>query len=408
MQRFRPHLRGLGHALNPFDSTAGYIVPHIAVVAAALLIAFWAGFFTRQATMPKGGGYVPHHEAPHAHVVIHQPAGATRVLGGPGVPPSFSLEKFLVRQHNQNGSEACVGQTVSTMVEILAREAKRPIPMSAGFIWNQINGLRNQPTSYTDAFRVLKDAGDAPLSAFSADGQPTDYGIWPPTSAFTAAAHFRAADYRFVNPSDWYTIEFELSHGNPLALAAPWFQSTLNHYGCPAAVISYGGGQYDRLLWWHSTAVVGYTPQGIIIQNSFGASWGCHGTAIFTWAYLRALGEAGAVMAVAHLPQLTPQAPPRFPFQFWDAFTAAKKGRHAISPYIGSGKHQTLRHAAKLWWKFGPRKAGGIVSAPQTIRPRARKHQHAVAYTTVRFQFWRLYFWKGTPWTKWQRVTPIR
>ena len=88
----------------------------------------------------------------------------------------------------------------------------------------------------------------------------------------------------------------------------------------------------------HSTLAVGFTPDGVICHNSWGAGWACHGRAVLSWAWLAFYGcmlqvdsygdhpVDGLVLPPVHgVPAQPPQPPPagqhRNPFPVPD-FTA--------------------------------------------------------------------------------------
>ncbi len=162
---------------------------------------------------------------------------------------------------------------------------------SAGYIWNQVNGGQNVGVTYDAAFSVLIGKGDARLKDFSYDGA-TGYWIIPSAHVTTLAGPYRFAAWRSIANTDRTTIKYEVSHGRPLAVAMPIYDSMYNHWQTSSWIT----GQSGSFMFWHSMTVIGYNPYGVELQNSWGAQWGDNGHSMITWG---ALAGSGAEVAVA-------------------------------------------------------------------------------------------------------------
>jgi hypothetical protein len=245
-----------------------------------------------------GNGYVP---GPLPPVV--------QIGGSPRLPASWWLNRYVARVHNQGNSNSCVGQTLSTMEEIT--QAERDIPharwhkkFSSGFIWNQANGGHDVGITYEAAFGVLLKHGDARLKDFPHDGRE-GYWIWPSPAAFKAALPYRFISFRSILPTDRRTIEFEISHGRPIAVALPILSSFYNHWQTPSWIT----GESGSFLFWHSLTIIGYNPWGVELLNSWGTQWGDGGHAMLTWGALAALNGA-LVIAQPRTPPAGSMIPP--------------------------------------------------------------------------------------------------
>lgn len=235
-----------------------------------------------------------------------------RISGG-FVPPSYSLAGSIVRVHNQGASNSCVGQTLSTILEIETAEfaanhpnfaRKHPYfhlttPFSAGYIWNQATGGLDTGTTYNNAFQVLQDQGDAPLALFPPDGA-TDWAAMPGKTARTYAHYHRITQWNSILPTDRHTIEAEIVHGRPVALAIPVYDSFYQNWAGGWPLISQNTGAF---WFWHSITIVGYNPSGVIILNSWGSQWGYHGLATLSWSLIAA-DQAGLVAQTPHWPNV--------------------------------------------------------------------------------------------------------
>jgi hypothetical protein len=237
----------------------------------------------------------------HGHGFKPGPLPPQVSISGAAAPRSWWLNQYITRIHNQGNSNSCVGQTLSTMEEIIqhrrdARRARWHKKYSAGYIWNQANGGQNVGISYQAAFSILIGQGDARLRDFPPDGSSL-YWVSPSAIAHRRAAPYRFKSWRSIAPSDQGTIRYEISHGRPIAIAMPIYSSTYNHWQTSSWIT----GQYGSFMFWHSMTVIGYNPWGVEILNSWGPNWGDGGHSMFTW---KALVDAGAELVVS-----TPRAP---------------------------------------------------------------------------------------------------
>ena len=203
-----------------------------------------------------------------------------------------------MRLHNQGYSNSCVGQTLSTIAEIDAKEHGLKAPRSAGYIYDQINGGRDGGATYEAAFHVLTHQGDATLKAFPHDGQ--DWWVQPGPSAWRSASKDRFSTWRSIRPWDRHTIEAELHAGRAIAFAIP-VRDTF-YYWNGRGVMSSDTGAYH---FDHSITAYGYTPQGLRVLNSWGPGWGVNGTVIMSWQ----LVARDTTEMIASIPQTFAQKP---------------------------------------------------------------------------------------------------
>jgi hypothetical protein len=232
----------------------------------------------------------------------HLPPRVT--IAGGIAPASVSLAADIVRIHNQGNSSSCVGQTLSTIAELVSGERGAATPLSAGFIYDQANNGIDQGSTWEAAFHVLTSEGDAPLAAFPHDG--IDFLVQPDASAIAAAKPHRFLSWRSIDPTDHHTIMAELAAGRPLGLAVP-VHDTFYHHACTVPLASDTGSFY----FWHALTVIGYSPIGIRVLNSWGPNWGCSGQGTITWQLLDNYAAQGASIVVGYPP--TPANPPQKP-----------------------------------------------------------------------------------------------
>jgi len=220
-------------------------------------------------------------------------------ISGGRVPNSSSLTRYIVRIHDQGLASSCVGQTLATIEEITYREAhphQQPA-FSSGFIWNQLNGGVDQGITYDTAFDLLQREGDAQLHIFPHDGQASDRWIQPDRAVLHEAKQYTTSSWHSISPYDVHTIQFEIAHGRPVAVALPIYQSFFQAFGIShLPTIS---SQYGPFQFWHSMTIVGYNQTGPLILNSWGQNFGQNGLWRATWSLLPAY-SAGLVVSVPH------------------------------------------------------------------------------------------------------------
>jgi len=220
-------------------------------------------------------------------------------ISGGRVPAYFSLANFIVRVHDQGNSSSCVGQTLAAIEEITYREShphQHP-GFSSGFIWNQLNGGADQGITYDAAFSLLDREGDAQLHVFPHDGQASDLWIQPDVAVLREARQYTTTRWQSISPYDIHTVEYEIAHGRPVAVAIPVYSSFFNNFGIHyLPTISSESGQFE---FWHSMTIVGYNQTGPLILNSWSTNFGLNGLWRATWSMLPAY-SAGLVVSTPH------------------------------------------------------------------------------------------------------------
>ena len=229
-------------------------------------------------------------------------------LGGVGSPVSFSLSRYILRVHNQGSYWSCVGQTLALIEEITERERGHHDNFSSGFIWNQLNGGNPEGgVSYADAFRILLQQGDARLRDFAPDGY-ADATVLPDERARRAALPYRFQSWGSIEPTDRSTIQAEISSGRPIAIAIHAYSGFANLWAGYQS-LPVVDGDVGSYLFDHSVTGIGYTPAGVIIQNSYGPSWGYEGRALLTWNYLATTGTYIVGAEPGHPPSIARKGP---------------------------------------------------------------------------------------------------
>lgn len=379
--------KGAGSYINPFNRAGGRAWPHVVLILILLLSGSVGGFLTARAVYSQKGGVMP------------GPLPSVQRLSGGVLPAEHSLIKYVVRIHNQGDSNSCVAQGASTVVEVINAERGHRMPMSAGFLWNQVNGGADSPVTYDSIMSVLVDEGDAPLSAFAADGLDSDYWLQPNSYAVGEAAKYRIASWIQVSAGDQYSIEYAIAHGIPVLFALNVLTSFYNTTGYSS--MPYLDGQSGSFLFGHNLTIYGYDRSGVDILNSWGPGWGFAGRAHMSWQMLASEAYAVVIPTPRSFRVVPAKKPPHFTSAQVGKWNAYRKHHHR--KLISFESPKGLSKVAQLWLKRGPNKAGAIVSK-QTWHPRP----HRGGFEETIFARETLFYWIHHPWVKWSSHTRIR
>jgi hypothetical protein len=345
---------------------AGACILHLLLAFAVFLGGFLAG---REYVLSTG--YKP---APLIAPVAH--------LYGGGVPAAVSLAPFLARLHQQGASESCVGQALSTMVEIYQdeltyrRTAKHLREgYSAGYIWNQAANYLDQPITFNAAFGVLVSQGDDSLAEFPSDGQ----SVWiaPTAHQVRDAYPVHYLGWEAINRWDTGTIRAELAAGRPIAIAMPWSESLVNYQGTSPIYAQTGAFRY-----WHVVTAIGYDATGVQIVNSLDQPWGNRGRATFAWSFLEdPTNQADLAIAMPNTPlpaQYHPPKPkPLFPTKRFESYRTA----HHLKAIPYKDSRGRVTWPASIF--VAHQKLGGIKSAGSWHRGRPGYSKYPFAHGTA-------------------------
>lgn len=204
-------------------------------------------------------------------------------LIGAALPPSFDLSPGMPppgRQQNQS----CVGWAVAYALKTYQERTERNWSIlrsdgtldpdrvfSPSFIYNQINGGRDQGSTFGDAFHVLATQGAAPWSAMPYRGQAFE-PVLP--AARAAAAPYKIDTFRTINHRNPAEVKSQLVAGFPVIIGSRVHQPFLN---LPAGAV--WSAAEGPSLGNHAMVVVGYDDQrqAFKVINSWGREWSSGG-----------------------------------------------------------------------------------------------------------------------------------
>lgn len=202
-------------------------------------------------------------------------------VSGAYLPESVDLSPYLPNPGHQGYQNSCVGwataYALKTMHEKLERnwniDTDKHI-FSPAFIYNQINGGRDQGSYIHEALQLIVDMGCATLStmSYSAD----DYRTSPSKKAYKEAAQYKGLNWFTVNDGSRWTdesfhlLKSTLAENNGVIIAMQIYDNFDDYSG---GIYRKAYGDYSG---YHAMCVVGYddNKQAIKLINSWGERWG--------------------------------------------------------------------------------------------------------------------------------------
>lgn len=230
----------------------------------------------------------------------HAPYGVAR---GAVVYPetNLALVDYAPTVQDQGVLEACVGYALACAAFVKqVTEGKPAILPSGDFIWWNSKKYRgdeafNIGTFPSLAVQTLGELGMCPDGDFQiGDG---DYAKHP-----SARAYRSAYDARFhVETRDIFAVDEDLR--NQLKAAFAELGPVTMGFSVDTSFRDLGphdvySGPSGEILGDHYLCALGYTPEGVLVQNSWGPYWGNAGRALLAWDWV--LSSAADVIALKH------------------------------------------------------------------------------------------------------------
>ncbi len=232
------------------------------------------------------------------------PLAESTMISHRGLPSKVDLSKEMPPVVNQGRQNSCVafstGYYTKSYYEYKKNKWKYDPPILGGqgehvfspaYIYNQINGGRDQGSYFPDALDLVISRGVPPWKYMPY--KETDYLTKPAEFVHEIAQKFKAKNYKRIPFDHLEAIKSELANGNPVVFGMVIDD---NFYNLGANVYdTLGGRQYGG----HAMTLVGYddnkrSPKGDIgafkIINSWGTQWGDRGfgwISYKTWFLLR-------------------------------------------------------------------------------------------------------------------------
>lgn len=285
--------------------------------------------------------------------------------GGP-IPSAYELPAVDLPPVGDQGQEgSCTAWSTSYYYKTF-QEAKKhhwsasdPSHIfSPSFIYNQINGGKDDGSAIPDAMQLITQEGDVPISLFPyIDG---DYLRQPSTQVIADGAPYHAADFGYLydgeqqsGPPDLSAIKHWLASGDGVVISAELWGPSFDNYTGGVYDGPYTG---DKDEGGHAMFVVGYddnvdgTGYGALrIINSWSTQWGDNGYVWLGYDYLmQNLQEAWVMLDTPATPGPTatpaPVAPTNTPLPRPTAIPAPPA---PVRTYKASGRYTLTPHPSK-------------------------------------------------------------
>ena len=259
---------------------------------------------------------------------------------GTGMPlaASVDLSADLPPVGDQGAHNSCVGWATGYYYKSWWEKQDHPswdltnekYYFSPAFVYNQINGGADVPTSMYDAFQLLQDTGDCDYEEFP---YIDDYQKQPTSAEKQAAMQYRIPD---SNSGGWgyFFAEFtwpgpyirddvitglkaHLNSGEPLLMGIPIYLDFPSYNGNPQSdYYDYNGS--SGLVGGHAVFIAGYDDNaggpgqgGFLMVNSWGSGWNGDGDVYLSYDFVQDyVPEAWFMEDMDSSPKITTISPP--------------------------------------------------------------------------------------------------
>ena len=232
-------------------------------------------------------GFIPADPADIARM-----AHIRRTLALVALPSSVDLSPKMPAVGNQGQEGSCVAW--ASAYAMRGYEARRDVwssvepqttnpayNFSASFIYNQVNGGRDDGSTIPAALSLMETKGTATLADMPYVAG--SYMTQPSSAALSDAANYKLASYGYIAPTDLTSIKTQLAAGLPVVVAIKVYR---NLFSLGYNKIYTGiGGTYEG---GHAVAIVGYnnSKSAVEIINSWGPYWSTGGYGWISYAAL--------------------------------------------------------------------------------------------------------------------------
>jgi C1A family cysteine protease len=185
---------------------------------------------------------------------------------------TLDYRPLLLPVRNQGQAETCVAEASACMKEYQERTTiNLQEYMASQFIYNCRSNYPTVGMYLSDAMTILSTLG-CPLE------ETYQYGTSQTRSQIPAAVMTEAANFKIASSASVTTsagLQSALAQNGVCIISFPMYNNSTTFW-IP--------GSGDTELGGHCVAVVGYTPAGFILRNSWGSSWGDNGYTTFPFS----------------------------------------------------------------------------------------------------------------------------
>ncbi len=222
------------------------------------------------------------------HVSAYQVRAAK--IGDTALPASVDLTANAVTPGDQGQVGSCASWAIgySIMGWYSSAQHHAGAPFAPMYLYSQVNDGVDGGSYTSDNLRVLESQGIAERRVYSQGDY--DWRDRPtPAEVANAALHKTGShSYLFVGQNQGKiaenAIKAALAAGKPLYLVIPVY--TPFFYLSSSDSVMTLAKVTGALQGGHAIAAFGYTPSGLLIENSWGTSWGNRGWATLAWDFV--------------------------------------------------------------------------------------------------------------------------
>ena len=247
--------------------------------------------------------------SPHAAHAVHgshyTPAAAAPSSGA--AASSVDLTRYAATPGDQGQVNSCVSWAIDhTAFTILENEQGiSGGPQAPMYTYSQLVDGHNVGTSPTETLNIARSQG----ADSEDDYWQGDYDYWdqPTQAEQDNASYWRLSDYTPLHTGYGMKTDVQnaLSNGEPVIVSIPYYDTFGTLSSSQATGYSYYPSSADQAKYRregypsHEVTIVGYTSQGVTIENSWGTNWADGGYATLPWKFITNLAlDANALGAL--------------------------------------------------------------------------------------------------------------
>ncbi|MFE2374749.1 C1 family peptidase [Streptomyces sp. NPDC059398] len=221
------------------------------------------------------------------------------------VQSSADLSKYALSPGDQGQVGSCVAWATgySAYGIVMNEQGISGAPMAPMFIYSQIAQGNDQGTTASVALPMEQKQGiDTKADYTQGD---FDFTTQPNADERANAAHYKLSGFDTLPTSGSSVrsgIENAISQGEPVVIGFEVHQSFEDLNAQTASDYSYlpGDSSSDPVIGGHEVTIVGYSDQGVKIENSWGGKWGDSGFFTVPWDFFNT-GDVNEIHAVGKL-----------------------------------------------------------------------------------------------------------
>ena len=214
-----------------------------------------------------------------------------------GLPPVVDLSSDMPQVQDQGRQQSCVAWSTSYALKGFSEKRKRNISLlfSPSFVYNQINGGKDEGSYFEDALNVLSQQGTALLEDMPYD--PGNYTRQPTPEIKQKAKPFTILKWQRINTQDMKEVKMHLKRGFPVIIGAhvdEGFRAGKKD-GTQEYVWERPSG---KPIGDHAMVVVGFddSKNAFRVMNSWGTYWGNDGYCWINYEHFQKVVPQGYIV----------------------------------------------------------------------------------------------------------------